>query len=92
MKLKRTGLITKLVILILAVYAAVSLSNIHGRIEAARQERDLKAAEAQSLAAGNATMRSDIEHSGETETIIRIAREKFNLVLPGETVYIDIGG
>ena len=92
MKLKKTGLITKIVILILVVYAAVSLSNIHGRIDAARQERDQKALEAQSLEAGNAVMRSEIEHSDEAETIIHIAREKFNLVLPGETVYYDIGG
>ena len=91
MKLKKTGLVTKLVILILVVYAAVSLSNIHGRIEAARLERDQKALEVQSLEAGNAVMRSEIEHKDELETKIHIAREKFNLVLPGETVYYDIG-
>ena len=91
MKLKRTGLVTKLVILILAVYAIVSLTNIHGRIDAARQSLAEREAERQSLEAGNAAMRSEIEHSDEQETIIHIAREKFNLVLPGETVYYDIG-
>jgi cell division protein FtsB len=69
----------------------VSLTNIHGRIDAARQDREAKEAERQSLEAGNAVMRSEIEHSTDQETIIHIARVKFNLVLPGETVYYDIG-
>ena len=91
MKLKRTGLITKIVILILAVYAIVSLTNIHGRIDEARQNIAELEAERQSLDAGNAVMRSEIEHCDEQETVIHIAREKFNLVLPGEIVYYDIG-
>ncbi len=89
--LKRTGLITKIVILILAVYAIVSLTNIHSRIEDARQDKAELEAQRQSLEAGNAVMRSEIEHCDEQETVIHIAREKFNLVLPGETVYYDIG-
>ncbi len=91
MKLKRTGLITKIVILILAVYAIVSLTNIRGRIDAAKQDRDSKAAEQQSLEAGNAMTRSKIEHKDDEETIISIARESLNLVFPGETIYIDNG-
>ena len=91
MKLKRTGLITKIVIVILAAFFLVSLMNMRPLIDEARQELAQKKTEKQSLEAGNAVMLSEIEHSDELETIIHIAREKFNLVLPGETVYYDIG-
>lgn len=91
MKLKRTGLITKIVILILAVYAIVSLTNIHGRIDEARQNKAELEAERQSLDAGNAVMSSKLAHKDDEETIISIARESLNLVLPGETIYIDNG-
>ncbi len=90
MKLKKAGLITKIVILAIVAYMALSLVGMRGQVAAAKTERDRMEEQVKNLSAANAAVKYEIEHNGETETIESIARDKLGLVLPGETVYYDI--
>lgn len=90
MKLKKAGLVTKIVVLALAAYMALSLVGMRSQILSARSERDRMEDQVKSLAAANAALEYEIGHSTDTETIESIARERLGLVLPGETVYYDI--
>ena len=90
MKLKKAGLITKIVILAIVAYMALSLVGMRGQVASARTERDRMEAQVKNLSASNAAVKYEIEHSTETETLESIARDKLGLVLPGETVYYDI--
>ena len=90
MKLKKAGLITKIVILAIVAYMALSLVGMRGQVASAKVERDRMEDQVKSLAAANAALEYEIAHNQETETIESIARDKLGLVLPGETVYYDI--
>lgn len=89
-KLKKAGLLTRIVVLAIVIYMALSLIDMRGRITEARAEKDRLAAQVKSLSAANAAVEYEIAHSEDDETVESIAREKLSLVLPGETVYYDI--
>ena len=94
MKRQSTGfyIIASLLLVTLLVYALVSLSRMNTRIEEAEEFRDALAAQALTLAVGNASLEYEIEHSTEPDMIARVARDYLGLVLPGEIVFYDIGG
>lgn len=92
MRSRRAGIITKLIISALAVYAVVSLIRIQGRIEDAEQSRDALAGQVHTIQNENASLAYKVEHSTDRETIEDIARSKLGLVLPGEIVFYDLGG
>ena len=94
MKHRRSGfyIVTGLILSTLLIYAVVSLVKMNERIENAEAVRDALAAQAQSLAVGNASLEYEIEHCDDLDMVERVARDKLGLVLPGEIVYYDIGG
>ena len=101
MRLKRAGLLTKLVIVVLLVYLATSLLDLRGQIQSVQEERDTLEQqveeqrvqklllEEQRLA--NQQLEDAIENSDDPETLERVAREK-GYVKEGETLYIDVAG
>ena len=94
MKQRRSGIVIVMCLLLAVVMVSVlvSLSRMNARIEAAENTRDALAAQAQSLAVGNAELQYEIEHSTDLDMVEKVAREKLGLVLPGEIIYYDIGG
>ena len=94
MKQRRSGIVIVMCLLLAVVMVSVlvSLSRMNARIEAAENTRDALAAQAQSLAVGNAELQYEIEHSTDLDMVEKVAREKLVLVLPGEIIYYDIGG
>jgi len=91
MRLKKAGFITKIVIFILIVYAAVTLINMRSRIDAAlavQEELKQQVAEKQAI---NEQLKYEIEHSDDNETIADVARHNLNLVAPGEKVFVEEG-
>lgn len=90
MKLKKAGLITKIVILAIVAYMALSLVGMRGQVASARAERDRMEEQVKNLTAANAAVAYEIAHNDENETLESIARDRLGLVLPGETVYYDI--
>lgn len=90
MRHKRAGIITKLVVLILMVYATVTLINLRTRIDVAEAEMAEKTQDVQETKATVAALHYEIEHRDDPKTIENIARDKLGLLLPGERVFYDV--
>ena len=90
MRLKRAGIITKIVILALVLYAIISLVTLSQDIVSGREEKSRLEAEVARLQRDNAALEYEIEHSGDDATIESIARSKLGLVRPGEKIFYDI--
>ena len=91
MKLKRAGIITKIVIFALIVYASVSLINLRAQIDAARTQQLTLQEKVTEKEASNAELQYEIDHSSDKDTIANVARDDLGLVVPGEKVFHDTG-
>ena len=89
MKLKRAGIGTKFVILVLLVASVTALLTLNGRLEQAKLERDTLSHEVQDQEENNAALADDIENCDDPDRIAAIAREKLGLVGQDEIVFID---
>lgn len=87
MKLKRAGIITKIVIFALIVYASVTLINLRAQIDAARTEQFALKEKVTEKESSNAELQYEIDHSSDKDVIAGVARDQLNLVEPGEKVY-----
>lgn len=87
MRLKRTGILTKVIIVILLTYAVLSLIRLRSRIDSAEAEKEALQQQVADVSAENDDMRYAIENSDDEDVIRDIARDKLNLVEPGEEVY-----
>ena len=91
MKLTRSGLISKIVVSALFVYAVTNLISLRGRIETARDDLNELRRQVAAQEILNAELEYEIEHYNEPEVISDIARTDLGLVLPGEIVFYDGG-
>lgn len=90
MKFKRAGLVTKIVILAIIVYAGISLVSLKGQVSDARETRDELQTQVYSVLQTNTELQYAIDHSTDPETIEDIARNKLGLVKPGEKIFYDV--
>lgn len=91
MKLKRAGIFTKIAVLVLIVYACVSIASLNSQISAAEEQKRELQQQVDDAARTNAELQYQIEHSTDDETIEEVARDKLGLVMPGEKIFVDIG-
>jgi len=91
MKLKRSSLFMKIVILALIVYAAISLVGAKNKIATAEEDQALLRAKVDTMLRENAELEYDVAHAGDPETIESVARTKLGLVMPGEKIFFDVG-
>ncbi len=84
MKLKRAGIITKLVIFALIVYASVTLINLRAQINAARTQQLALKEQVTEKETSNAELQYKIEHSEDKEVMADVARDDLNLVEPAK--------
>ena len=91
MKLKRSNILTKIVILALIVYAAVTLAGVRSNIERAEKDRAALQMRVDAMLQENAELEYDIQHAEDPATIAEIARIKLGLVMPGEKIFYDVG-
>ena len=89
MRLCKSSLIAKLIILAVMIYAIVTIVSLRPKIDTLEQERDSLSAEVSALQQSNTEIASDISALGSDASIIEIARERLNLVLEDEIIYID---
>lgn len=89
MKLKKAGIITKIVVIALLVYGLIMLAVLVGKIGEVRAEQDLLRQEAQALEIRNAELDYAIEHSTDDAVISDIARDELGLVESDEQVFYD---
>ena len=87
MKVKKAGLLTKLVVLALLIGLAIMLLDL-GKQTAERENQidDLEAQRAAQIQV-NADLQDDLEHSDDLESQMDIARDELGLVVPGEKVF-----
>ncbi len=91
MKLKKAGILTKLLIAVMVVYAVCSIVSVRTDIAEAEESLTALNQQIEDAQQENARLEYEIEHSEDPETIEQIAREKLGLVKPGEKIFYDIG-
>ena len=89
-KTKRAGILTKLVILCLLVYLLTLLLSLNGKLAAARSERDAMQDQVTAQTQRNADLAEDVANANDPQRQEDIARDKLELVVPGEKVFIDV--
>lgn len=86
----RSSLITKLVLLAVAIYAVASLLSMTGRIQDAQAENESLTAQVEAANLENERLRQEIEQYSE-ESTEDIARDQLGLVSEGEILFYDVG-
>lgn len=89
MKLKKTSLLTKLLILAICVFALVSLVTLQGQIHIKRAQIAEKEEEKMYALQEQKELQEDIAAFGSDESIIKIARERLGMVAEGEIIFYD---
>ena len=90
MKFKKAGIITKIVIAALLVYAVVSLVTVRSKTAALNAQTQQLQQQVTDMTQSNAELEYKIEHSEDSDTIEEIARDKLGLVKPGEKIFYDM--
>ncbi len=91
MKLKKASILTKLVFLILAVYATVTLLALQSRIQQARDETESLQAQIEAVTRENSRLTAEIQNVGTQQGLEEVARSKLGYVYDGEIIFQDIG-
>lgn len=89
MKLKKAGIITKIIVLVLVVYAAVTIVRLQGKTSLVRAEQDSLRQKIAELEINNAELQYAIDNSTDDDVIAGIARDELGLVGPDEKVFYD---
>jgi len=89
--MKRSKLITKIIVFALIIYAGISLLTLRGRIEAGRRELSDIRRRVVEKEISNAEIEYEIEHYNDPDVIASIARLRLGLILPGEIVFYEGG-
>lgn len=90
MRVKRTSLITKIVIIAIMLYASVTLVSLKVQVADARKQQSELQNQVSSVTQTNTELKYAIDHSTDPETIEDIARNKLGLVKPGEKIFYDV--
>lgn len=91
MRFAKTGLLTKVLILVMLIAVAVSLLELNARVEKARAAKEDLEQQVAAQTQINADLTDAIEHSDDLDRITDVAREKLGLVSPGEIVFYSLG-
>ena len=89
MKIKRAGMATKLLVLVLLAAVAIALLSTQAKLSAVQADREELTRQVQAQQEANAALRDGIDHSGDPEYLADIARSRLGLVEPGEIVFED---
>ncbi len=89
MKLKRAGIGTKFVILVLLVASVTALLSLNSRLDAARAELNTVSQAVRDQEETNAALAEDIANRDDPDQLASIAREKLGLVGQDEIVFED---
>lgn len=88
-KIKRAGMATKLLVLVLLAAVAVALLSTQAKLNAAQADREALSRQVQEQREANAALQDGIDHSGDPEYLADIARSRLGLVEPGEIEFVD---
>lgn len=91
MRVKRAGLLTKVLILALLIAVAVSLLELNNQVEQAQARKEDLTRQVAVQTQTNADLTDAIEHSDDPDRIEDVARERLGLVEPGEIIFYSMG-
>lgn len=89
-KKKRGSLLTAAVVLLLLLIAGLQLLRIRGRIDAAEAEQAALAAELAEQQQENRFLEAALERADDPEYLQQLARERLNMVSPGQKDFYDV--
>lgn len=89
MKVKRAGVPTKLVILVLLAVLAAGLLSTQAKLNEAQSAREELARQVEEQREANAALADDIAHSGDPDHLADIARSRLGLLEPDEIEFVD---
>ena len=89
MKVKRAGMATKLLVLVLLAALAVALLSTQAKLSAAQGERDELVRQVEAQREANAELADDIAHSDDPDYLADIARSRLGLLEPDEIEFVD---
>ena len=89
MQLKRAGFLTKIVILALLIYMAISLLDLRSQIQETQSLRDSLAQQVNHVELANQQLSEAIADSDDPAVMEQVARDK-GYVREDEVLYIDV--
>ena len=89
MRLCKSSLLTKFVILAVMLYAIITIVTLQPKISDLKQEQTALEGDVAAMQQSNLALREDIDALGTDASVLKIARERLNLVSDGEIIYID---
>lgn len=89
MRFKKTSFLTKLLLLIVAVYAVYMLVRLQDRIQVARQTVSDLEAQVVYAEQDNAQLKQDLNDIDSDRSVRSIARNRLGMVEAGEIVFRD---
>ncbi len=89
MNFKRSSLLSRLVVLILLVFVAITLLNVRGQIQSAEAELAQYQAAVDQQRETNAALEENIANSADPDTVLEVAKDKMGLVESGEVIFYD---
>ena len=91
MRFKRASLLTKILILVLVVYATVTLVSLQNQVTAKNAEAEALQAEIAAEKQENLRLEQAIDELDTREGVEAVARQKLGMVARGEIVFYDVG-
>lgn len=89
MTFKRAGFVTKIVVLSLLIYMAISLLDLRGKIRDVQTQRDDLARQVTDQRLENQKLEDAIANSDDPEMLEQVARDR-GYVEENETLFIDV--
>jgi len=89
MRLCKSSLITKLIILAVMIFAVVTVVTLQPKINALKAEGAVLSDEIADLEQSNQIAQAKLDALGSDEAVIAIARERLNFVFDDEIVFVD---
>lgn len=91
MRFKRSSLLTKILILVLVVYATVTLVSLQSQVTEKEAEAALLESSIEEAKQDNLRLEQAIDALDTDEGVEDVARQKLGWVSEGEIVFYDIG-
>lgn len=91
MRLKKLGLLSTVVIMVLVVYSCITMVSLKVQTDEARARRDELQTQVDRYNQENSELQYSIENSTDPEIIEDVARNDIGLVRPGEKIFYDVG-
>lgn len=87
--MRRSSLITKLIILAVMIFAVATIVTLQPKISALKTEGAALSEEIAQLRQSNEIAQAKLDALGTDESVIAIAREKLNFAFEDERIFID---